>query len=66
MRMTTAADADEVLARVHEMDREQVVRVLTHFSGRIRVDFTPAYLESLSLDRLRHLLQAVLLRLTAA
>ena len=40
------------------MSKREVIRRLTHFDGPIKLDFTSDYLESLSTDRLRHILLA--------
>jgi len=58
------AAAQETLARVQEMSREEVIHELGHFRGRVRLDFTRDYLDRLPLDRLRHILQAALLELS--
>lgn len=65
----TAAHANRVeqyLGRLEQMQREELVRELLHYDGRTRLDFTPEYLEGLSLNALRHLLHAVVLNVPPA
>jgi hypothetical protein len=43
---------------VHTLSQEQLIHELTHFQGRVRLDYTRSFLSTLSRDRLRHLLLA--------
>ena len=40
------------------MNKREVIRRLLHFDGPIKLDYSSDYLESLSTDRLRHILLA--------
>ncbi len=42
------------------MGREEVMEEIINFNGRIHLDFTESYLDSLSVDKLRHILLAAL------
>ena len=52
------AKIDQLACSISQMPRTKVKRELLHFRGRFKLDFTEDYLESLSLDRLRHILLA--------
>ena len=43
------------------LDRNELKRRIKDFRGRFRLDFTEDYLNSLSVDRLRHILLAALI-----
>lgn len=54
-------DPAEQLAReVYQLDREACIRELTHFRA-IPLDFNESYLQSMSVERLRHVLLAALI-----
>ena len=40
------------------MNRSEVILRLTHFDGPVNLDFTSEYLETLSAEKLRHILLA--------
>ena len=42
------------------MDKEEVIMQLLSFQGPLKLDFTQEYLESLAVDRLRHILLAAM------
>ena len=48
-------------AKVLEMTKSEVKHRILHFDGPVRLDFTEEYLNTLDLDRLRHILLAALL-----
>lgn len=50
-----------LLAHLGGMNRKGLVRMLSHYHGRVRLDFSAEYLASQSDDRLRHILAAALL-----
>ena len=52
----------EMLNRIHCLDREALMRELLDFRGRIRLDFTPKFLEGRTDEQLRHLLAAAYLQ----
>jgi hypothetical protein len=49
-----------VAASIASLDRVAVKRHLLNFKGAFKFDFTEDYLETLSLDRLRHILLAAM------
>lgn len=51
---------ENLCSRVAEMGREEVMEEIINFNGRIHLDFTESYLDSLSIDKLRHILLAAL------
>ena len=51
---------DELASRIASLSRDQIKPMLLGFKSRTRLDFTPEYLDSLSLDELRHVLLAAM------
>ncbi len=60
--MLNAGQIDELIGVVARMDREDLVQECLHFEGRFPVDFTPAFLDGLEIDRLRHIYVAMCLQ----
>jgi hypothetical protein len=56
-----AEQVEELICLVSAMDRHAVTERLLGFSGTFPVDFTPQFLATLPLDRLRHILLALCL-----
>lgn len=57
--MTTAnTNIDNLVRTISQMNRDDVKREIMCFEGRFKLDFTPEFLESQSLDSLRHILYA--------
>lgn len=54
--------ADKMSVKVASMSRSQLKWALLSLQTRFRMDFTEEFLESLSKDRLRHILLAALLK----
>jgi hypothetical protein len=52
---------ETLCATVAGMSKAEVKRRILHFEGPIRLDFTEDYLNSLDLERLRHILLAALI-----
>lgn len=52
------ADIERVTTHIAGMNRKNVEQELLQFKGHIKLDFSPEYLGSLPLDRLRHILLA--------
>ena len=52
---------DKVCCRIAGMNREEVTKRIIHFKGRLKLDFTRSYLDTLSIDKLRHILAAALM-----
>ena len=53
---------ENLLVEVATMQRAELIEQLSHFPGKLQLDFSPAYLEACATDRLRHLLTAALWR----
>jgi len=54
--MTIAVE--QVANSIARMGRRRVKQEILHFKGRFRLDFSEKYLDSLPLERLRHILLA--------
>ena len=65
--MTTAnSNIEQVATTIAHMDRQSIQKALLHFKGTkglVKFDFTEDYLNSLSIERLRHILLAAQLEL---
>jgi hypothetical protein len=59
--MSTNESIDELIRDVQTMDRDGCMTQLRQI-GRPRIDFTDEFLNSLSLDRLRHVVVAAFLQ----
>jgi hypothetical protein len=53
---------EELICLVAAMDRDDVVRHVQEFRGSFPLDFTPDFLSSVPLDRLRHIFVALCLQ----
>jgi hypothetical protein len=53
---------EQVASAVDSLNKTEVKSRLLHFKGRCKFDFTEAYLEALSVDKLRHILVAAMLK----
>jgi hypothetical protein len=58
--MSGAFGFEKLCSEVAGLSRNEVKTRLLHFHGRLKMDFTEAYLDSLALDKLRHILLAAL------
>lgn len=56
-----AQQVEELICLVSAMDRGTVTERLLGFNGTFPVDFTPQFLATLPVDRLRHILLALCL-----
>ena len=56
------SEMDRLACAVAQMNRVKVQRELMHFHGRFKLDFTEDYLNSMTLERLRHILVAAKLQ----
>ncbi len=54
-------EAEQVAAALADLGRDDLKQRIKNFRGRFKLDFSDAYLDALSLDRLRHLLLAALI-----
>ncbi|MBN1436934.1 MAG: hypothetical protein JW936_07655 [Sedimentisphaerales bacterium] len=52
---------ERLACQIASMSRKKVTAALLGFRGKFKMDFTRNYLDSLSLDRLRHILLAAYL-----
>ena len=49
---------EKICSKIASMSKREVIRQLLNFNGPIKLDFSSRYLETLSADRLRHILLA--------
>ena len=59
--MSSKHSLEEVAVAINSLDREAIKRRIKNFKGRFKLDFTDQYLDTLSIDRLRHILLAAFL-----
>ena len=52
---------EQTATSIASLGRDELKRRIRNFRGRFRLDFTDDYLNSLSVDRLRHILLAALI-----
>lgn len=60
--MLESHQVEELICMVAALDREALTDHLLHFNGDFPVDFTPGFLDALSVDRLRHIFVALCLQ----
>lgn len=51
---------EQTATSIAALERDELKRRIKNFRGRFKLDFTEDYLNSLSVDRLRHILLAAL------
>lgn len=56
--MTPDISFEQYCAYITTLDKNAVKDRLLHFDGPLKMDFTPDYLDTLDLDKLRHILVA--------
>jgi hypothetical protein len=56
---------EQLVASIAALEPEELKRQIKDFRGRFRLDFSDDYLNSLSLERLRHILLAALINAKA-
>jgi len=59
--MASTEHFEQIATSIAALDRNELKRRIKGFRGRFRLDFTEDYLNSLSVDRLRHILLAALI-----
>ena len=59
--MTPREYLKQTTTSIAVLNKDQVKKRIKHLKGRFKLDFTDEYLNSLSIDRLRHILLAALL-----
>ena len=60
--MLETHQVEELICLVSSLDRDALVRQFGSYQSTFPVDFTPEFLESLELERLRHIFLAVCLQ----
>jgi hypothetical protein len=60
--MLQAPQIEELICMVSTLDRPELTRKFLSFHGSFKVDFTPEFLEKLSIDRMRHIFVALCLQ----
>ncbi len=53
---------EELICLVSSLDRDGLVRQFLNFRGAFPIDFTPQFLNQLSVERLRHIFVALCLQ----
>lgn len=59
--MSVQITYENICSEVSSLTRQELKDRLLHFKGRLKLDFTEPYLDSLTDDKLRHILLAVYL-----
>jgi len=52
---------ERTVTTVGTLDKDELKKRIRHFKGRFKLDFTDDYLNTASVDRLRHILFAALI-----
>jgi hypothetical protein len=60
--MLQAEQIEELVSLVGAMDRPTLIRLFAEYRGTFPLDFTPHFLNSVELDRLRHIFVALCLQ----
>ena len=58
--MGSSSSFEKIVSAISSLSKSEVKRKLMNFKGRIKLDFTESYLDSLSADKLRHILLAAM------
>ena len=59
--MVSANSFEEMSSSISSLSKPEVKRRLANLKGRLNLDFTDSYLESIGLDKLRHILFAAMI-----
>ena len=59
--MAGTRNLEQTATSIAALGRDELKRRIKGFRGRFKLDFTEGYLNSLSVDRLRHILLAALI-----
>ena len=59
--MAPKINYDKTVSSIASLGRGELVRRISGFKGRFKLDFTPEFLTKQSVDRLRHILLAAVL-----
>ena len=60
--MLKSEQVEELICLVNAMDRDTLTQQFSMYRANFPLDFTPEFLASLSLDRMRHIFLAVCLQ----
>lgn len=63
--MSSQGQFEQLVTSVAALGRDELKKRIKDFRGRFKLDFSDAYLDSLSSDRLRHILLAALINARA-
>ncbi len=58
--IVTPSSFEKIAASIASLSKAQAKRRIQSFKGNFKLDFTESYLNSLSVDRLRHILMAAM------
>ena len=61
----SAGQFEQLATSLATLGRDELKKRIRNFRGRFRLDFSDDYLDSISLDRLRHILLAALINAKA-
>jgi hypothetical protein len=61
MTMAPREYFERTVTTVGTLDKDELKKRIRHFKGRFKLDFTDDYLNTASVDRLRHILFAALI-----
>jgi len=59
--MVLARSLEQTASSLNSLNKSELKRRLTNFKGSFKLDFTEEYLDSLSVDKLRHILLAAVM-----
>jgi len=59
--MASTRSFEQVASAVNSLTKSQLKNRLLNFKGRFKLDFTEAYLNALTVDKLRHILLTAML-----
>ncbi len=59
--MASTRSFEQVASAVNSLTKSQLKNRLLNFKGRFKFDFTEAYLDGLTIDKLRHILLGAML-----
>jgi len=59
--MASEKHLEQTATSIASLGRDELKRRIRNFEGRFKLDFTDNYLDNIGVDRLRHILLAVLI-----
>jgi hypothetical protein len=59
--MALVRSLEQTASSINSLNKSQLKRHLLNFKGSFKLDFTEEYLDSLSVDKLRHILLAAVM-----